>query len=145
MNLKKMTPEMVEEVQGKLSQLNGKEVTNVFANPNFPLLNSITSGSVENQPFPTWYTQIHDALECAVVEYDKDDIENENFLDVKFALLPDGLKVYLIKPGVKLPFITLELNVDVIDLEAGTFIFNRPIVQQFQISRDELNAEPVMV
>jgi len=132
MRLKDVTPEVVGRLREKLRPLEGLRVVNCFT-PFFPHLNSPVSGSVQSQYTPIWYTHIHDSLEELLVEYTKEDIQNQEFLSIKLSLIPGYLLVYLLKEGSPDPVIQLTLGGKVEDLENGTFQFTRPLVLELHV------------
>jgi|HigsolmetaAR206D_1030411.scaffolds.fasta_scaffold00120_21 hypothetical protein len=132
MRLKEATPEVVDRLREKLRRLEGLRIVDCF-NQYFPHLNSPISGSVQFQSTPIWYTYIHDSLEELFVEYNEEDIKNQDFLEIKLCLIPGHLLVYLLKEGSPDPVIQLTLGVKVEDLENGTFQFTRPLVQELHI------------
>lgn len=134
-----MTPALVKELREKLRFLEHQTFTNVFQNPNFPHLNSSISGSVDQQSIPTWYTSIQDILENVAVEYDMNDIEAGQFLEMKLNLSPDSLNVYFLIPNKNQPTIRLVLAVEVSDIERGTFRFQSPLIKEMQFNHDILS------
>lgn len=126
MRLKKLTPELEGVVRKRLQVFAGIQVINCFTF-NFPHLNFPVSGSVHAHPTPSWYTRIHDILEALLIEYSRDDIEKENFLDIKMCLIPNRLLVYLMEHRTKKPVLQISIGVDVQDYESGTFRFLDPL------------------
>lgn len=138
-----MTPDLLEELEERLRILEHREYKNVFQSPTFPHLNSSISGTVENQFTPTWYTHIHDTLEHSVVEYSEEDVESQNFLELKLNLSEESLDVYLYLPNQDKPIIKMSLAVEVQDIEVGTFKINSLIINELQFDKGAL--KPISV
>lgn len=140
MRLKEATPEVLSRLRARLQLLEGLRIERCFQSPNFPHLNSSTSGSVQTQSTPNWYTHIHDALENELVEYTREDIQHQRFFEIKMVLIPDYLLVYLLEEKSPNPVIQLSLGVKVDDLRRGTFQFTKPLEQRlFLYDTNQMN------